>query len=1285
MCLDFQGLDRKETYQRDEQEFQNRREYLIQKRKVEKKQMMEQTIREWKAEKRQKEYGVPAVYDIEKEVKGDEELHVEKCLEVKAPWTDKYRLKKYDYEPRFQRPIPDAIPYVPPPSIQATLVRTEDKNENVERSLRYRARRQMRQNEMQASKFEKEEKKLKIRKETEKQQQESLVLDVGTKDFDRHFSNEFEDLKRTYATLPEIYHEKKYPHTLRETKYLIRKMNQERRVMRDEANVRNEFQSKLNVANPKQIKVVTADNESMKDDNELSEQSTDDEDGMSIGQETDALYKLRGFHYKLGDECRGLKDVKPKSKLERPKRMCITRKEWFDELAHAKRENALFKDNKLSIPSQALPNDPDYKIFRTSVILPRPVLTAPIRDMIMHVGNQPKIIDAKVPKIKKPKYFKVRKFNLTAYIFGSQPRAKAKKVVLQDGATENKYGVSYDIIQKCDRMFKKRKNQNKAMRHNRMGVLGIPIVQFGKPESSAESSEESESSDWVPEQVPTRQVGKMASNVSLAGSGYSFGEFHRQNYSVTNMKAPDFREPTLRRHPRLQRHHSDQNMFVPALSNETLLTRRSTLRYHSKLFLGTSSTCPTLVPEGSTDPRAPYDVPRLSKLASDIILQPNLDVKRTQFTDVFGGRHHHPHLDPTQHKTVYVKYLPKLPTIQLPPVKKERAAKAKPFQRANFRQGLALQEDLSLPKLIIEEPIVETENVILVKLNPAEAPVDPEFRELRSRKQMDYSVDKSTFLQVLRDKNRDVVKAMGTVDVKQQIVIDKAEFLERLKSEMDSIKSCDSSNTSSICTNHTNDSGSYLELQGVKLPCDYVTKSHVPFEEIDRSRVVAGPLERHDEYFGPYYSVPFSGQKMDMRQLSLPKDKFFTSSVRSRHGIRNRLQVKVPGFASDQIGKKQRKFISQLATEWDSYYQNEILTRPRVRKFKRKTILAQAKDSLRQKFESNYIQEAIIERSVITETENRFAAEIEKFRSTCQPLFSQWEETHYRSYMRKMQEVKPFYELTDKLKSELEVARNKYTLVEMSIIYMEDDWRRRTIMQNFHYLLSDPAWRFSNDWIHRKDDGTMENFRESIQKRPMVNLRERGKDSAWDVKEFYEKFFENVEARQVHIVFADSREFTKGLHKLKMKSFMCLLELHFAMWVLSNLQHGFNTFHDWSQAYIARREKFVKNRCSKKYFCENLASDLHRSADDFVGEPLHKAVAAPTLRTLIAISETMFEEIIPPAVRDNMKSGANVVDKFTMIVNLAMELLGKQLFYVNYTRILAFFNTTLLNNYRTTR
>lgn len=99
--------------------------------------------------------------------------------------------------------------------------------------------------------------------------------------------------------------------------------------------------------------------------------------------------------------------------------------------------------------------------------------------------------------------------------------------------------------------------------------------------------------------------------------------------------------------------------------------------------------------------RHPYDVPRMRALSADHIKPPKLDMRKTEYTDLFDGRSHHPHHDATQHKVVNVRYLPKLPQFQLPPVKRTRADREKVFQRALFRDGKPLREDLSLPRVEI--------------------------------------------------------------------------------------------------------------------------------------------------------------------------------------------------------------------------------------------------------------------------------------------------------------------------------------------------------------------------------------------------------------------------------------------------------------------------------------------------------------------------------------------------------------------------------------------------------
>lgn len=542
----------------------------------------------------------------------------------------------------------------------------------------------------------------------------------------------------------------------------------------------------------------------------------------------------------------------------------------------------------------------------------------------------------------------------------------------------------------------------------------------------------------------------------------------------------------------------------------------------------------------------------------------------------------------------------------------------------------------------------------------------PKSDPYQSRQSTEYLPDKAKFLATVNDQfEKSKLKIGSSMQVQQQWFIDKEKYVQQLREEIESIKSCKSSVSSLNCTNFTNESGSFLILEGQKVPLNYITKARVPFEEIDRCRVTARKLDKHDEYYGPYYTVPFAGQKMEMRKICLPKDKFFTCGVRSRYGIRNRLQVNVPSFADDKIGTRQKKYISQLATEWDEYYQNEIKNRPRVRKFKPRTILTQARESLRMKFQSAYIQEAIIERAVIRDKELQYANKVEEFRDSCTPLFMEWEELNYRRYMRKMQEVKPYYELTDKLKKELTDVRNSFIKLNMSIIYTEDDWRRRTVLQNFHYLLKEQTWRLEHDWIHRTSDGNLENFRESIQKRPFTNLRKRTEDTAWAVKEYYESFFMNENAKRVHVVFANSTEFLNGIIKLKMKSFMCLLELHFSMWVLSNLEHAYNSFKQWSETYITKRQKFVKGRCAKQYFTEVLAADLQKSAEELMDTSLYDAVASKIYRNLSELVETMLTNVIPANICDNIKNSANAVDKFTIIVNFTMDLLGKYSFCCN--------------------
>lgn len=700
--MDYQGLDHKGTYQCDEQEFQNHREYRRQKRNIEKSLLANDCNKDFEETSRQTRYGLPEYYKLDAFIKGDEELVVEKKVEPVENWIKQYKIMPEKDEPFFQRPVPAAIPFIPEPTILATLTRTTDKIDNIEQQKIDIERRKAKLSMLQCKVREKNEI---MQKNLETKQQiamENLEWDIGENDFEQYFANDYEETLRFLEKLPPMYKKKKYPHTLRETNYVKRKLNQSRRQIRDEAKVKSAFLADID--KPKYIpnKHLEADNVSI-DASELSEQSTDDEDALIIGQKDESKYLLRGFHYKMGNEIRGKND----KKRDRPTNYCITRKEWFNELVTTNAEHSFFKKNLSSIPSRAAPNDEDFIIFEQIVSIPKPIDISPIKDMIENEQEEPKIINAKVPKIKKPKYKKVKKFSLTGYLFGSSKREKTKKHIDTKVHEANKYGVSAEMIEKCDGLYDRKRNINKAMRHNRMRALGIPIIEMKKQTNANQeipSACSSSDSDWIPNNEKVAS-GSYNSKTALARSTNNMLP-RKHSYSASNMRGPCFREPTLRRHPRLKRFPSKKYLINPVLSGETIQTKYEvpnnaidfTQTRINELFLGDTDALEQMSCS-SIDSREPYNVPRLSTLARDVINLSNLQLVRTDFTDLFNARHHHDHSDCTQHKSVHVKYQPKIPKFKLPPSKKERAKKLKPFKRAFPRGGVPLNEGMALPKI----------------------------------------------------------------------------------------------------------------------------------------------------------------------------------------------------------------------------------------------------------------------------------------------------------------------------------------------------------------------------------------------------------------------------------------------------------------------------------------------------------------------------------------------------------------------------------------------------------
>lgn len=474
--------------------------------------------------------------------------------------------------------------------------------------------------------------------------------------------------------------------------------------------------------------------------------------------------------------------------------------------------------------------------------------------------------------------------------------------------------------------------------------------------------------------------------------------------------------------------------------------------------------------------------------------------------------------------------------------------------------------------------------------------------------------------------------------------IDTDQYLERLKTEIKSIDSCISSESSGDYTRYTDDTGSLLIIEENKrIPFGYLTKPYVPFEETNRSRIKAKPLINHNEYYYPYYTVPFSGQAQIMREISQPKDRFYTNAVRARHDIRERIKVRASSiqFQAAPAQKNEEKIV--LSKQY---------------RFKPKTTIHEVRAALRKKFESQYIEEFIIEKTITQEKELIYAQEVTAFRDVCEPQFTALQERHYRQYMRKMQSLKPVYEKSSALEKTLKSRRYEFIKLDMKIMSVENCWRDRVYLQNFHYLLKDRNWRERHDWIHCRPDGCMETYRESINNRFVVNVRQRNKDTSWAVKEFYEQWSSDEVRNNIVIVFRDVRSFLIGLAKMKISLFNSLMQLHFSMWLHANLEHDLRCFKDRSDKYLWQRSKYVTGKCAKKDFIEERTENLQRNADEWMEKPLYERISDKVYRTVVPLCKTMVKQVFP----DNFQSTIlddDVIDSMTLFMNLVMNLFGE--------------------------
>lgn len=226
----------------------------------------------------------------------------------------------------------------------------------------------------------------------------------------------------------------------------------------------------------------------------------------------------------------------------------------------------------------------------------------------------------------------------------------------------------------------------------------------------------------------------------------------------------------------------------------------------------------------------------------------------------------------------------------------------------------------------------------------------------------------------------------------------------------------------------------------------------------------------------------------------------------------------------------------------------------------------------------------------------------------------------------------------------------------MDIVYLENDWIRLVILQNFHYLLADSTWRVENDWIHQKPDGTLENFKESIQKRSTLNIRKRVKDDALAIKDFYYNEYQNKNY-PIHICFPTAEDFKNALESLKSKTFVSVLSLHYILRILTEMNRSCQELQKVILSEIQSKNAYVQNRKEKSLSMLAQFSHLRELALKTADKPLETAIRTPNLIQLKGFANVAFNEILPEKVRLAAEQNIDTHTQITIISDYVIDLM----------------------------
>lgn len=454
--LDIQGIDQMQTYRKDEQYLQEKREYEVMKRELDKRRLVVEEKERYEQQVRDEKFKLPDLYNIDIDPiyggnsRDTSELMIEP-INIEFDET----LKEQDEDTSdFHRDV--------------VLYRTIDKPKNRSIIEAETERRVAALQERLMKMWEKEKRDEEERLEMEKKVKEELSFTLAQNDFDKLYeeTKPEEVIVRPPDPKPPV----QYPNTFKELRSFRRKLNRDRRETRDKCLVREKVFEELGKRKFCKEKLLYADDVS-DDVASISPQSSDGEDGLEMGYQNSQEFLVRGMHDKFSNEPRGKYHNRGKN---RTVKTCLNREEWIQSsFAECEREKTL---RKVHYSTNDITHE-SYDIFHKEWKYEKPKnVKSPVKEYI-EKGSR-KILETSTkttpPIFKAPKYVKVRSFNLTDYLYGSR---KGKKIFEDDEKLhlEQEQDVSEknELLQRLKILEQEDRDRLKKIRNHRMKYLGF--------------------------------------------------------------------------------------------------------------------------------------------------------------------------------------------------------------------------------------------------------------------------------------------------------------------------------------------------------------------------------------------------------------------------------------------------------------------------------------------------------------------------------------------------------------------------------------------------------------------------------------------------------------------------------------------------------------------------------------------------------------------------------------------------------------------------------------------